>query len=822
MRLKNYFWFAMLLLAVLPAIGFCFEVTAHVDKTRISLEDSVFLKVEVNGGKADLDLSMIKDFKVISRGSASSYNYINGRSEKKATYQFVLIPLAQGTFTIPAIKATQKGQTAFTREIIIHVSEQAVTKGEAKAVFARSEVTDADLVVGQQAVYTLKFFTSKRLSGLGFETPPKFNGLSSKPFEKEKNYTLTLNGILYQVTQVNYIIVPAMPGKFTIDPAVLIANIMMKSKRDPRFDSFFNDSFFSSGSSKPLRVVSNPVEIEVLPVPAYQGNGKFSGLVGQFDIEAKMDQTHLKAGESATLTIQISGTGNIMDASLPEMDMDQAAFKVYDDNPVETIELTENGYTGVKIFKKAIVPVNPGTYEIKPIELTYFDVEKQTYQLVSTRPIFLDVMPSEKLQLATAPLPPEKGNSIVKQEVTIVNKDILEIKESLDSLKNYREMDPFLFIICLLIPAFLFSGVKVFAQITGRDISDEKRMQEKAKHYLRQAEKTDTQDEGFLGNLYACLGAIVLSKGKRKGEAVTIQEARTILTDATVDESQIIQITHLLETIESVRFGGRRIDENKARQLLSKTKQAMKLICLALVCSGVFFAGPQKAVANSADTFVAGIKNYRAGQFEKAAQQFETIAQNHVKNPYLFYNIANAYLKANDIGRAILWYQRAKVLLPNDPDLNFNLAYATSLVTDKKEDTLNIMEILFFWDSLLPARTIQITAIFCSFIFFAWAAIRVVKKQKVFSGTGILLCTLFVLVTAVTCVNYYKRSVHVNAVIVRAQVAVRSGMADTSTQLFSLHAGTTVRVKAQRNGYLKIMFSQGKVGWVKTGEAVII
>ncbi|MCD4720876.1 MAG: BatD family protein [Desulfobacula sp.] len=830
MNLKNIFFMTMMLLVTIPAIGFCFDVTAHVDKTRISKDDSIFLKVEVNGGKADLDLSMVKDFKVISRGSSSSYNYINGKSERKATYQYVLIPLSKGELKIPAIKATRKGQTAFTRQIVIHVSDQVVNSGDVKALFARAEMTNTHLFAGEQAVYTLKFYTSKRLSGLGFENPPEFNGLSSKAFEKEKTYTQNINGILYHVTQVNYIIIPANPGIFNIDPAVLIANVMVKSKRDSRFDSFFNDSFFSSNSFKSIRVVSNPIKIEVSLVPPYQGKGKFSGLVGRFDIEGKMDKTSLKAGESTTFTIKIFGSGNIMDASLPEIDLDIDAFKVYDDNPIETIHMTQTGYEGFKVFKKAIVPVHPGKYVIKPVTLIYFDVDKKVYQRVSTDQIQLDVAPSEEMHLAARSLTGSSNRSltgpsdksVVKQEVSLVNKDILEIKEGFAVLKDYKEIEPFFFLLLLSIPAILFSGVKLFIMVTKKELSVEKVMEEKARYHLKQARKMDAKDKGFLGHLYSSLVALILAKGKRKGETVTIKEAQTILIDANVDDTQIDRITHLLETIESVRFGGKKIDGNKAKQLLSKTKQMMKLLCLAIVCLGMFSFVPQKAMANSTATFIDGIKDYKAGHFKQAAKLFETVAKTPVKNPYLFYNIANAYLKANDIGQAILWYERAKILAPNDPDLNFNLAYANTLVKDKKEDAMNIMDVLFFWDKLIPAKIIQVTAIFFSFLFFIWAAIKIVKKQKVFSGTGIILCSIFVLVTAITCVNYYKRSAQLFAVIVQEEIAVRSGVTDTSTKLFSLHAGTKVSVEEQRDGYLKIVFSKGKVGWVKIKEAVII
>ncbi len=773
---------------------------------------------------------MIRDFKVISRGTSSSYNFINGKSERKATYQYVLIPLAKGDLKIPAIKAIRDGQIAFTRQIVIHVSDQVVKSDDVKALFAKAHVARPSIFTGQQTVFTLRFFTSKRLSGLGFETPPEFSGFSSKPFEKEKNYTLNIDGVLYNVTEVNYIIIPTSPGTFTIDPAVLIANVMVKSSRDPRLDSFFNDSFFSSSRSKPVRVVSNPVNIEVSAVPSYTGKGKFSGLVGRFDIDGTIDgttdgtkdKTTLKAGESITLTIKISGSGNIMDAGPPEIDLDTDAFKVYDDNPVETIRLTENGYEGFKIFKKALVPVNPGQYVIKPVVLIYFDVDKKAYQTIATDEIQLDVRPSEKIHLAAAPLNRPTDKSVVKQEVSLVNKDILEIKEGLEVLKDYRQIDPFFFVLLLSIPAVLFSGVKLFVLVAKKDVSVEKVMQEKAKHHLKQAGKMDAGDQRFLSHLYSALVAFILAKGKKKGETVTIQEARMILSDADVDKSAIEQVVDLLDTIESVRFGGKQIHETKPEALLSKTKRILKLFCLSLVCLGLFSFVPQRAMADSTTTFIDGIKNYKAGHFQQAAIQFETVAENHIKNPYLFYNIANAYLKANDIGRAILWYERALVLAPNDPDLKFNLEYANSLVKDKKEAPVTIMDVLFFWDTLIPVKTLQITAVFLSFVFFAWAAVRVVKQQKVFSGTGIFICSVFVLVTAITCVNYYKQSASLAAVIVADEVAVRSGVTDTSTKLFSLHAGTKVSVEEQRDGYLKIVFSKGMVGWVKAKEALVI
>jgi len=822
MNLKTLLLIFLFFLSLLPGKGFCFDVTAHVDKLKISIEDSIYLKVVVNGGKADLDLSTIRDFKVISRGSSSSYNYINSQSQRKAIYQYVLIPLKKGTLKIPSIKVVLDGETAFTKQIDIQVSDQVLSPNGAKSLFAIAEVVKPRLFTGEQTVFSFKFFTSKRLSGLGFEKPPGFSGFSSKPFAKEKNYSQNINGVLYHVTQVDYLIIPEKPGVFHIDPIVLIARVVVESKQNSPFDSFFNDSFFSTNSTKPVRVTSNPVKITVDNIPPYQGDVMFSGLVGRFNIESELEPASLKVGESSTLSVKISGVGNIMDASLPQMDLDQGSFKVYDDNPIESISLTQNGYDGSKIFKKAIVPVKPGKFLINPVSLVYFDVDKKEYKQISTPKFSINVSASQEMNLPVIAREGQNGNAAVKQEVLLVNKDILEIKEGIEVLESWQEIHPFLFILLLSIPAILFSGVKLFVMAVKKDLSVEKRMQGKARRHLRTALNMDKDNKDFLGHLYSGLVALIFAKGGKSGENVTIKEARTILTHANMDEIKIDQVTRLLETIESVRFGGGKIDAAQSRKLLKKTKQVMRFISVILICLTFFSVVPQQSMANNSTTFLDAIKHYRQSDFKQAAEGFESIAQNNIKNPYLFYNIANAYLKANDIGHAILWYERAKTLVPNDPDLKFNLDYANTLTKDKKENVTNIMDVLFFWDTMISLKTIQVIAIFLSFCFFTWAIIRLVKKQKILSGPGLVLCTLFILVTAIAWVNYYKKITFQHAVIVKEEVAVRSGVTDTSTKLFSLHAGTKVRVKKIKNKHLKIIFSKGKIGWIKLGEALII
>lgn len=819
---------AVIAVLTVPLAAQALQVQAIVDKNQITLEDAVFLQVEVTGGKAEVDLSHVTDFKVIPRGSSSLTSIINGKMEKKFTHNYILMPLKKGKLTIPQIQVVYKGDEAFTKPITIFVAEaETSAAGEAKALFAKASASRSHLVAGQQAVYSLEFFTSRRLSGVGFESAPDFNGVSVKPFDKETTYTRTINGVLYQVTRVDYLIIPQQGGTVTINPAVLVANVIVKSNRRSQFDPFFNDPFFTSRESRPVRVRSNPVTLTVSPLPAYLGDHAFSGLIGQFDIEAAADQVSLKAGESMTLTIRISGNGNIMDAGVPDLTLPEEQFKVYDDSPAESIRLTSSGYEGYKEFKRAIVPVKPGRFTIPGMKLTYFDVKSNRYQTIESKAIVLDVIPSEKILLT--PAPQEKGpaaSAPEKQAVSLVNRDILELKEGIQVLENTRQMSPGLFLGCLLAPALLFLGVRVFVSVRQKEVPLERAMGLKAKDCLKQADKAGPGGEGFWGHLYSALVSAVLSRAGRKGETLVPQEARQILEKAGASLEQVDEALDLLETIESVRFGGTTADNAKAGQVLDRIRKLIKslgLFVALIVLVGVVQTDTAAAgTAKTAETYLGAVKEYRQGKYQSAAQKLEQVAKTPITNPDLFYNIGNAYLKADDIGRAVLWYERAKRMAPNDPDLRFNLAHARSLTSDQTEEGKGLIDIIFFWDNLIPVKTLQIACVCLSMIFFAWAAIRTIVRKPIFSGTGIAIFSLFFLISIVTGIGLAKQTRRSYAVIVASAADVRSGVTPNATKLFTLHTGTKVRVDEQRDEYLKIFFSKDKVGWVKKNLAEII
>lgn len=846
-------WAIAVLLFCLPCTALAFTATAQVDQTRITSQDIVSLQVTVEDGEADVDTSSITGFQVNPAGTQSSRSYINGTWSHQVVYRYMLIPLKTGVLTIPPITCVRDGESVLTREIKILVNEPSAQIDDDKGdFFAEASLSSNHIVPGQQAVYTLKLCVAKRIKGASFDAPG-FKGLTAKQLTDWSKYTRTINGRAFMVNETKYLVQADAPGQFTISPAIFVAQVPMQRsrQRDPfnsMFnDSFFRDSFFDTTPAKPVRVVSNPVDLIVSPLPEYKGSQPFSGLVGKFSISSALDKTTVKTGESATLTVIIKGTGNIMDAALPALNLDAAKFKVYKDTPAQDVQVTAQGFEGHKVFKQALVASVPGKAVIPGLCLVFFDTDSITYKTVTTTPLTLDVRPGGPVTVVNAAPAANMDTGtpapkIKKSEVKLQNRDILDIKEDIAGIHSRPclSMSWFTFLVCL--PALGFGAASTAMRLGAREKSLKEQYREKAWDYLKKARKISPDNPGFLPGLSSALTYAVLARSGKGGESLTRDEARQILSQSGRDQETVNKVTQLMDTMDAARFGGKTMDENTARTCLAQVSSLIRtLMVVACVGIALFMSrGTGMAAQNTQNTidstvpkqvhaakdkagmFVDAVRAYKSGDYADAAAQFESIAKTRVNNPDLFYNTGNAYLKAKDIGRAILWYERAKKLSPADPDLKFNLAYAQSLLKDKKEPKFSVADILYFWQGLVSLRWLQYASITLSFCFFIWATVQKVRSRQIFSGIGIFICLLFAGTTLAAGLEYNRINSTQKAVILADQAGVRSGTMENATLLFDLHAGTRVRVLEKKDNYMKIRFAKDKVGWVACKNAEII
>jgi hypothetical protein len=284
----------------------------------------------------------------------------------------------------------------------------------------------------------------------------------------------------------------------------------------------------------------------------------------------------VQVGDSTTLAVTVSGRGNIMDAPAPAIPA-PPEFKAYADNPEAQIQAGPQGYSGHKIFRTALVPVQPGQYRIDPLVLTYFDVESGAYRDIATSPFDVTVSASET---ATAEIDVFRGTPVqppsLKNRVEFTGRDILPLKEGLETLTPHRSLPPAWFGLFMAMPVLLFLAVRTVVQMAQKDDSPARIMADRARAALRSAASADTTDADFLSALYRALVSAILGRQGVVGASLTWSEASDRLLAIGWNADDATAAARLLETIESFNYSGGRLDRQKRTDLLERTRQAVK------------------------------------------------------------------------------------------------------------------------------------------------------------------------------------------------------------------------------------------------------
>ena len=566
---------AALLVVVPPAIAEM-QVSARVDRNMVAPGESLQLMVTIKGGDGDVDTGAITDFNIVSQGTSTNMQFINGHTSHEVTYSYMLIPLHSGELTIPALTVRAEGRNFLTDPITIRVGDQpSVTDTHHQDVWVEAALSETNPYVGQQITYTLRLYNAVQIAQANFQ-PPAFQGFSAKEVKDRNAYSKIINGREFRVTEVNYVLTPLEAGPNTIDPAQLQADIVSQAHRRWRspMDRFFNDPFFNRGQVERRMFQTEPLKVQIRPLPPYTGSGDFSGLVGHFELQASLEKTKLKVDDATTLTVTVQGRGNIMDAQAPALAV-PPTFKRYADNPEEIVELDASGHHGKKIFRTALVPTQPGTFDLSPVQLTYFDVKHNDYRTLSSMAMSLKVDPGTTTLAGPATITPAAPTAS-KKKVEFTGHDILPPKEGLDALQSQPPLALWAVLLWLLGPLAPYGGLRLILRLRHQGLSPSARMKVKAQRALKAA--SGGQDAQMLTHLYQALTAAIFALNGRVGEALTWKEAEALLLQCGRKPQIAREAAALLERIESAKFSGAALAQGQRQELLDNTRSMIRTL----------------------------------------------------------------------------------------------------------------------------------------------------------------------------------------------------------------------------------------------------
>lgn len=239
----------------------------------------------------------------------------------------------------------------------------------------------------------------------------------------------------------------------------------------------------------------------------------------------------------------------------------------------------------------------------------------------------------------------------------------------------------------------------------------------------------------------------------------------------------------------------------------------MKLVITwCLLSTSILFAGPQ-AIFEKANTA------YAEGNYTAAKDAYELLVFDDKTSAELFYNLGNTYFKLGENAKAILYYEKAKLLSPFDEDIQHNLEFANQFVTDKKETTV---EITNWWTSFLlladvSTYTVMSLLVFFlaafGFMYFFLSKTSLTKQFGFYSGTS--LFTLFILVWVLGLQRKSIEEHASHAIIMKPTVSVLTEPTKTGKTVFTLHSGSKIQLIEKKPDWSRISFTEAQQGWVK-------
>lgn len=220
------------------------------------------------------------------------------------------------------------------------------------------------------------------------------------------------------------------------------------------------------------------------------------------------------------------------------------------------------------------------------------------------------------------------------------------------------------------------------------------------------------------------------------------------------------------------------------------------------------------------DSIAAGNKAYADEQYKKAISRYEFVIKQGYQAPQLYYNLANAYFKDNEIAYAIYYYEKAKLLAPKDENINFNLELARSKTLDKIEAVPEIFYIRW-WKSIRMMFTTDTWSKMAIFLIFHALFLLILyfvsprsglKKISFFTAISMFFMAILFFIFAYSSNKHQTNSKE--AIIFATSVTAKSSPDEGSTDLFVLHEGTKVVVTDELSNWLEIKIADGSIGWV--------
>ena len=569
------------------------DVNLLTERNNVGVDEPFQVNLEISGTKGNVSIEDMGELDpsifIRQTGTMSNMSMVNGSISTSLTIVFYVKISKQGNYSIGPITISIKDKKYKSNVIDINVNSSNTQSISSNQKYENNDSQESKKYSNQSYLFELNankeeayinepidlsvnFFMEygakpKNYQALTFPTTAWIENYTSEDNcigrvrKNSRNYTL------YELEKQRLFI--TKPGTYTIEPAII------------DFYGIKTTDVFSN--YEPMTLKTKPLNIKIIPLPENAPKG-FDGAVGTFQLTSDIKSSKLDTKESTTLEIILSGNGNFQN-------IENISFNI--DNSIEVYSTNSRFESGKdfnkKIWEILLVPSQPGKFNIKINDFSFFDTNKKEYLTIQGKEYTLKVENSNKKINSAKEITKRKEETSSKaaKDIQIANFDNIHYlqlkigrKNSLFPYTLWSKIIISLYIIIIfLLSLFILLKYIIFSKLKKIHLSECKnaykyfthdisllRKNINAMHYQNCTDKISNVLEKYFIKKFGIDSIEFTKKGIEK-------KLYSLLS-----EENINNLKEIIIKLDMIRFGGEEISIDNCKELINIIKNNIEKI----------------------------------------------------------------------------------------------------------------------------------------------------------------------------------------------------------------------------------------------------
>lgn len=384
--MKNFYnvIFVTVLMTLLTGNAMAGTLTATTNRTSLNHNETLALNLQYDESTDEEPdtRALEQQFSIVSRNKASSIQLINGSASSSTTWYFELLPRKAGTALIPSFTIDGNFSEAITIQVQTGPNNSAQAQQD---IYTEASLDTHRVFIQQQAVISWRLISTLNISDPQF-LPPQIDGALVQDLGNRIYQRAGSDGNIERVIEQRYAVFPQKSGTILI-PSQQFHVVVNTTRRS-------HMGIIHTGRSQ-ARINTKALQLEAMPADNRQNTDWLP--TPALDISQELLGTEpnnrVNAGTAFTRIIRTQAQ-NLSAEQLPAVSMQANNIKVYSEKPVLKNTPTEQGVTGLREDRAAIIATEPGKLVLPTVTIPWFDVQAAQWREATLPETVLEVLPA--------------------------------------------------------------------------------------------------------------------------------------------------------------------------------------------------------------------------------------------------------------------------------------------------------------------------------------------------------------------------------------------------------------------------------------------